>query len=226
MRRRSAEAGVTLIEVLVAVILLSLLSLGMLYALRLGLGSLSRVDARLMDNRRVAGAQRILEQELMGLIPVLAKCPGGPGAGAFFQGQTQSMRLVSSFSLEEAWRGRPMILELFVIPGENGEGVRLVVNESQYAGPPSVGPFCVGMPVANPHSFVLADKLAYCRFSYLGPAPDPKDPGIWSPVWDHPLWPFGIRVEMAPSEPTPARLQPITVTVPIYMYRKAEHYAD
>jgi general secretion pathway protein J len=225
-RARRATAGVTLIEVLVAVTLLSLLSLGMLYAMRLGLSALSRTDAKLMDNRRVAGAQRILEQELMGLVPVLAQCPGGPGAGAYFQGGPQSMRLVSTFSLEEAWRGRPKILELFVIPGENGQGVRLVVNEAPYTGPASVAPYCTGMPVANAHSFVLADKLAYCRFTYLGPAPDPKDPGIWAPTWAHPVWPFGIRVEMAPLDPNPSRLQPITVTVPIYMYRKPERYAD
>jgi general secretion pathway protein J len=224
--KRRQEAGVTLVEVLVAVTLLSLLSVGMLYALRLGLSALSKTDAKLMDNRRVAGAQRILEQELMGLIPVLAKCPGGPGGTAYFQGQPQSMRLVSAFSLDGAWRGQPKILELFVIPGENGEGVRLVVNEIPYTGALSVAPYCGAPPVPNPHSFVLADKLQYCKFSYLGPAPDPKDPGIWAPLWAHPEWPFGIRVEMAPLDPNPSRLQPITVTVPIYMYRKVERYAD
>ena len=45
------------------------------------------------------------------------------------------MRLVSTFSLQQAWRGQPQILELFVIPGEDGNGVRLVVNEIPYAGP-------------------------------------------------------------------------------------------
>jgi general secretion pathway protein J len=224
MRRR--EAGVTLIEVMVAVTLLSLLSVGMLYALRLGLSALSKTDTKLMDNRRVAGAQRILEQELQGLMPVLARCPGASGASAYFQGGPQTMRLVSVFSLDEAWRGRPKILELFVIPGENGEGVRLVVNEAPYDGPDSVAPYCTGSPAANPHSFVLADKLAYCRFTYLGPAPNPNDPGIWGPVWAHAAWPFGIRVEMAPMDPNPSRLQPVTVTVPVYMYRKAERYAD
>ncbi len=224
MRRR--EAGLTLLEVLVSVTLLSLLAVGMFYALQLGLSALSKTNAKLMDNRRVVGAQRILEQELIGLMPVLAKCPGSAGASAYFQGAPQSMRLVSTFSLDQAWRGRPKILELFVIPGENGEGVRLVVNEIPYTGPASVAPYCLGTPLANPHSFVLADNLKYCRFSYLGLAKDPRDPGIWSPLWEQPAWPFGIRVEMAPLEPNQARLQPITVTVPIYMYRKAERYAD
>jgi general secretion pathway protein J len=224
--RRKRQAGVTLVEVLVAVTLLALLSVVLLYALRLGISALAKTDAKLMDNRRVAGAQRILEQELMGLVPVVANCPAPGRSGAYFQGGLQAMRLVSAFSLEEAWRGRPKVLELFVIPGENGEGVRLVVNEMPYNGPATVIPYCSGTPQANPHSFVLADKLAYCRFSYLGPAPNPNDPGIWGPLWDKPGWPFGIRVEMAPQDPNPSRLQPVTVTVPIYMYRKVERYAD
>ena len=69
MRRRS-NAGVTLMELLIAVLLLSLLSTGLLFALRIGLNAYSKTQSKLMDNRRVAGAQRILEQELQGLVPV------------------------------------------------------------------------------------------------------------------------------------------------------------
>ena len=74
------RSGVTLIEVMIAVSLLSLLSLGILTSLRVGMGALQRTDRRLMDNRRVAGAQRILEQQLAGFIPVVAVAvpPSGP----------------------------------------------------------------------------------------------------------------------------------------------------
>ena len=67
---------------------------------------------------------------------------GGPIAGAkvaFFQGEPQSMRFVSSFSLHEGDRGLPHMLEFQVISGENGAGVRLVVNELIYSGPRSTG---------------------------------------------------------------------------------------
>src|SRR4051794_34631791 len=59
-RRRSA--GITLIEVLIAVSLLSLLAVGMLAAILLGFDAQQKTNARLMENRRIAGAQRILEQ--------------------------------------------------------------------------------------------------------------------------------------------------------------------
>ena len=88
-----------------------------------------------MANRRVAGAQRILESEIEGLVPVLAPCGAGDdGGGArmpFFQGDPQAMRLVSTFSLQEGWRGQAQILEIFIISGENG-GLRLMVNEIPY----------------------------------------------------------------------------------------------
>lgn len=58
------ERGVTLLEVLIAVTLLSLLSVAMVLAMRIGLNSYERAGTRLMDNRRVAGAQRILQDEI------------------------------------------------------------------------------------------------------------------------------------------------------------------
>jgi prepilin-type N-terminal cleavage/methylation domain-containing protein len=239
---RQGEAGVTLIEVLIAVTLLSVLSVAMLYALRGGLMAYSKTDARLMDNRRVAGAQRILEQELEGMIPVVSGCSGTPDTApqkfGFFQGEAQVMRLVSNFSLQQAWRGQPKILELFVIPGENGEGVRLVVNETPYMGPVPAGNLCMaitpdsstGRPVphfapvyAGPGSFVLADKLAFCRFSYLWPSLDPAQP---LPAWRASSigqgWPMAMRVEMAPLEADPSRLQPMTVTADIHIRRIPE----
>ena len=48
------RSGVTLLELLVAVSLLSLLSAGVLAALRLGINALAKTNARLADNRRVA----------------------------------------------------------------------------------------------------------------------------------------------------------------------------
>ena len=230
------QKGLTLMEVLVAVTLLSLLSVAMFMAMRIGLNSYVKADARLMDNRRVVGAQRIVEEEIEGFVPVLAVCNGGdnlPGTKiAFFQGESEVMRLVSTFSLQGGWRGQPQVLEMFVIPGENGLGVRLVVNETLYTGPAGAGRFCLGarrfLPVeAGPQSFVLADKLAYCRFAYLMPSPNPNEPPAWKPLWTTQTWPLAVRVEMAPLEADASRIQPITVTAPIYLHRNPEiQYGD
>jgi Prokaryotic N-terminal methylation motif len=235
--RRHSTAGLTLMEVLIAVTLLSLLSTGMVMAMRIGLNVYAKANTRLMNNRRVAGAQRILEQELQGLLPVVTTCAGQPVKFGFFQGEPQTMRLATTFSLDQGWRGQPQLAGLQVIPGQDGQGVRLVVNELRYTGPRAAGAFCAGMsydpqlsrPVfhflpieANANSFVLADKLAYCRFSYYGPARDPHLPPVWTTQWAGPGWPQGVRVDMAPLVPDSAGLQPITVVAPISVYRSPE----
>jgi CheY-like chemotaxis protein len=104
----------------------------------------------------------------------------------FFQGEPQSMRFVSTYSLQEAARGLPRILEFQVIPGEGGRGVRLVVNEQLYSGPAAAGFFCLGpggdsfrfRPIEiGPRSFVLADRLSFY-------APYQSDPDRWGKVLD------------------------------------------
>jgi general secretion pathway protein J len=243
MRR---DAGTTLIEVLIAVTLLSLLSVGMVTAMRVGLLAFSKTDNKLMENRRVAGAQRVVQEQLEGMMPVVAACGDAPGPTppktAFFEGQPQTMRLVSTFSLQQGWRGLPQILELFVIPGEDSRGVRLVVNEIPYTGPDGMALLCTGhardpltgasLPVfapveAGPNSFVLADKLAYCRFSYFTIPLDRNVAPHWTPDWNVSGWPFAVRIEMAPLEPDASRLQPIAVTAPIHLHRSPEiQYVD
>ena len=234
---RSGEAGLTLIEVTIAITLVAVLSVGMMLALRIGLNAMDKANVRLMQNRRVAGTQRIIEQQLAGLVPVTALYrPEGNGGAQpilFFEGEPQVMRFVSTYSLAEASRGAPRILELFVIPGEK-EGVRLVVNELLYTGPLSAGALSLGLipdatvgaavpqfvPVqARPDSFVLADRLSYCRFFYQEKAP-PPDLAVWRQQWIHPTWPTAVRIEMASLDGTPRQLHMMTITAPIHVVRE------
>ncbi len=242
MTRRRKAAGVTLMEVLIAVTLLAFLTVGMAMAMRVGLNAYAKTDSILMDNRRIAGAQRLLEQELEGLMPLTLACLGQGDVGggqkfAMFQGEAQVMRLVSTFSLQQGWRGQPQLLELFVIPGSEGHGVRLVVNELPYH-PLVTGRVCTGFvqdptsgvgltrfvpPATSERSFVLADKLAFCRFSYLQLPPDDRTkPPVWLPKVMFQGWPQAVRIEMGPLEPNASRLQPLSVTVPLRIHRAAE----
>jgi prepilin-type N-terminal cleavage/methylation domain-containing protein len=244
-RRRS---GFTLIEVLISVTLLSMISAGLMMALRVGLSAMHKSDDRLMSNRRVMSTQKILEQFIAGLMPVPADCvktgDAPPSRIAFFEGKPLSMRFVSSYSLREASRGAAKLLEFQVIPGENGAGVRLVLNEWLYTGPIGAGQFCVGV-ITDPetkalsaqflpiqigaNSFVLADKLAYCRFSFrntapLGGPPEPQWFASWGYV-EH--LPDAIRIDMAPLNPDSGRLQPVTLTSPVRVNRlPLELYAN
>jgi len=220
-------AGVTLMELLVSISLLSLLSVGMLFAIRIGMNSMQKANARLMSNRKVMGVDKIFAEQLAGFMPVKADCPGPPVVAiSFFQGEPDTMRFVSSYSLQEGTRGYPRILEYHVIPGEQGRGVRLIVNEILYTGPLSTGRICTAaLPVPQflpveigSFSFVLADKLAYCRLIYKEVIPDTTIER-WIPKWIKPTPPLAIRIEMGPLEPDPAQLQLLDVTAPIRVNR-------
>lgn len=235
--RRKNSAGVTLIELLIAVLLLSLLSVGIILTLRVALAGMNKSNSKLMANRRVSSVERILDQEIEGIIPVTAQCQPQPGVDGptlmFFQGETQSMRLVSTYSLQQGQRGLPMILEFQVIPGANDQGVRLVVNEHWYTGPRGAGVYCIGTgagaddgppgprfaPInVGSESFVLIDKLAYCRFSFRD-LRTPPEPPVWVARWVKPILPNAIRIEMAPLAPDLGRLQPVTLTLPVHVTR-------
>lgn len=228
--RRQNQRGVTLLELLVAVLLMSLLSLGVLYAMRVGMNAMGKTNDRFTKNRRVLGVEKALAAQIGGLMPVTVECPGGQGGKAvLFQGDPQAMRFVSSYSLQEGARGYPKMLEFTVIPGENGVGVRLIVNEIPYSGPFSVRGACVGtqpdpltgqmsalfLPIMpRLDSFVLADNLAGIRFVYRDELPPPLLER-WTPKWLANKLPTAIRIELIPLELEPANLHVTTTTIPI-----------
>lgn len=246
MRQRSREAGMTLVEVLIAVTLVSLLSVGMLFAIRVGLNAYAATNVHFTESRKVLGAQRILEQQLSNLLLTTAECrspeQSQPVKVPFFQGEPGAMRLVSSYSLNSAQRGVAQMLEFLVIPGDpEVGGVRLVVNEIPFSGSRGLGFTCLGqrrdefakanvtlwVPIqTGPGSFVLADRLAACRLSYLERRTNPYVER-WVQRWVLPQAPAAIRVEMIPLQIDQSRLQPMTLTVPIRVTREWQvPYAD
>jgi len=224
---KGSEAGVTLMELLIAVTLMSLLSVGIVISFRVALSAMNKAETKLMANRRVAGIERILEEDVAGIMPVTADCSSGsdlPSARiAFFEGRPESMRFVSSYSMQQGARGLPAILEFQVLPGEEHKGVRLIVNERLYTGPLGAGLLCGGagvfLPIEmGPASFVLADKLAFCRFSYRMTV-SPNEPPPWVSEWPKQVLPNAIRFEMAPLEADSTKLQPVTLTIPVHVTR-------
>ncbi len=231
------QRGVTLIELLIAISLMSLISVGMVMAIRIAFNTQEKTNNHLYDNRRLVAVNNIIDSQINAIMAVSAECiasGGGPTAKiSFFQGEPQSMRFVSAFSLDEAHRGYPRILEYQVVPGDLGKGFRLVVNEHYYNGPYSTGAFCTGMgqspltpdPVpqflpiqVGRQSFVLADKLAFVRLGYREALKEPPFER-WVPVWSKPFLPSAIRIEMLPMPQERLRLPLVTITAPIRITR-------
>lgn len=222
----------TLVETLVAFTLLGMFSLGLVTALQTGVGAWQESREAVALDRRIANANNLLHAELAGVVPVVAKPPPDrPDVPRFpfFHGGPEEMRFVSSYSLEAGVRSGLRVVELSVIAGR--EGLRLILNELPYRGPRSLGGFVLQAtpdptsfsgrrlgfaPVrARADSLIAADRLLFCRFSYLRYPREREAPGEWIPVWDDlRRVPVAVRVELAPAT-VEAGLQPVTISAQI-----------
>ncbi len=230
MKRRRSNAGLTLVEVIVAVSLLGLLSAGMVTALQIGADSWSDTRERMNLDRRIATANTILNAQLAGVVPILARVPPGRSVASapFFQGEPQSMRFVTSYSLLEGVRGGLQVVEL--LSRRTKDGFSLLLTHSPYRGPLSVGRFIMGSepsldrtsrrlifsPIrTRADTMIVADQLETCAFSYLGEPRRPDEPVMWKPVWeDDKQIPAAVRIEMSPAGDD-VRLDPITLVAQI-----------
>ncbi len=237
--RANLEAGMTLIEILIAVSLLSLLSVAAFVAMRMGLNTMEKTDAHLVRDRRVENSRRIIENEIAGFEASFANFRPGPQqlmAVPFAEWTPGEMRFVTTYSLNDAWRGRPQISVIQVIPGADNRGVRLIVNETPYTGPDQAGAMVAGIaqniPMFAPlpagaNSFVLADRLARCRFEYLEPPRRVDAPPIWRPDWELTgVTPLGVRIDMAPLELRPAEASIASITVAMKVNRDPNEMYD
>jgi prepilin-type N-terminal cleavage/methylation domain-containing protein len=233
-RPAARNRGFSLIELTIAITLVAAISVGMLMTMRTSLLTLDKVDSRLQSNRRVMSVEQILSRELGGVMPVTGDCSNSSGNVTprvpIFNGTDQTLLLVSSYSLAEGARGYPRLLALQVIPSDLG-GVRLIVNETLYTGPGSTAPFCLNGAVAPgpplPQSFVLADRLAFCRISYQEYLPQTPNLEKWQAIWNKPELPSAVHVDMAPLIADSASLPLVSVTVPIHVTREVlSPYAD
>lgn len=230
MNRGRAQKGMTLLEVLIAVSLAALLTAGLAGTLGQSIRTMEGSDRRIAAARRNDGVQRILDQQVAGFLPVIAPCGLSAGQSAespFFYGTPDVVRFVTSYSLTGAARGGPRIVEWFFAPGEGGQGKRLLLNETPFAGARSAGALCLppmrdpytglrmlGFPPPAPRdgTFVLADRLPGARLSYLEPPVEDR-PARWVPAWTLlDRWPLAIRIEFIAPGDRGATFSPVTFT--------------
>ena len=222
--KTNRQCGFTLIELLISITLVAALSAGILSAMRAGLLTMQKTNDRITSNRRVLSVQQILQHQISNAMPVTGQCGFGAAAVPVFSGDPETLVLVSSYSMTEGARGYPRVLVYQVVPSDRG--VRLVVDEALYSGPASTAPFCAGghpvRPPPGPATFVLADRLAYCRFVYKSMDPESPRGGGWILNWNQAVLPFAVRVEMAPLAGDAANLPLMTVTARIAVTRDPE----
>ena len=232
--RRSRSAGMTLIEVLVAVGLMAMLSAGLFTSLQIGATSWHMTQKALMLDRRIATANALLRSLLVSMVPIEAVTPPGSRVPrhrfTFFQGERRAMRFISSHSITAGTRDGLQLTELRA--SEYKGGMRVLVNQAGYRGPHALGELVSGRvslpgvrggrlvfrPIrALPTSLIAVDQLRGCTFSYLKRRRR-AEPAFWVPAWDErDALPAAVRIELAPSikDPQRARALPISIIAPI-----------
>jgi prepilin-type N-terminal cleavage/methylation domain-containing protein len=201
------EAGVTLIELLIAITLVAALSTGMLMAIRSSLITMERINGRLESNRRVLGLQQIVSRQIGGVIPLKGDCA--------FQGGAQSLRLVTTYSVDGGARGFPRVVA-FAIETDPEGGLRLVEHESPYEGGEGG---CSGSATTVP--LVLAGQLLAAEFSYRAPPrANSTAQGGWLGSWNQQGLPAAVRLQTAPVKAISSNLPSLTVNVAIHITRQ------
>jgi hypothetical protein len=217
---------------MVAVTLLGLLSVGIITALQIGAGSWMGTRERLTHDRRISSANQIFHSAFNGIVPMTAQSI--PGAEArfpvtlFFQGEPQTMRFVSAYSVTAGNRGGLNVFELQVVDSENGR--RVLLNQFPYGGPYQAGELITGIEPApdgpgrrllfqsvepRGNSLIVADELVDCEFRYLRQPRRPDEPPVWIEVWTDPrVLPLAVSVRLTPRAEQ-GRLLPVSITAPI-----------
>jgi len=220
VRPLPCERGVTLVELMISITLVAAISTGMLMSMRTSLSALARTQGRLEENRRTMGMQQTILRQIGGVMPVTGACVPGQRAAAFV-GSSGSLRLVTSYSMNEGARGYPRIVEYLVQQEPRGT-FQLLMREHLYAGPDSLSVVCAG-PVGAAQGAevaVMAEHLAFARFSYLELIPEALDQGRWMSEWSKPSLPAAVRIDLAPAEANSSRLPVVSLNIPIHVTRE------
>jgi prepilin-type N-terminal cleavage/methylation domain-containing protein len=208
------QNGITLIELLIAMSLLGLISLGMLFAMRIGVNSWQHANKRMSADRSVIAASDLITEQLAG---ARAKVVGwGPlerRAGfLYFEGRAGRMRLLTDYSVAARVRGGMWIAEYWFESNARNE-CRLMYNERPFRSDDdiasTVNQVVTGpagyvadyrAPVTSASTRVLYSGIHNCTFEYLV---EPFNaPVYWTPNWtsDNRLLPRAVAVRFKGEE--------------------------
>ncbi len=181
-RRRAPQAGFTLLEILVVLVVLGFLMLGLAEGTRFGLRAWDTETAMVNRGADMDGMERVL-REL-----VTAADPGDTNEPAPFKGHPHTLDFVSRLPLSATAAGSDILTR----DGEVGLGVddkhRLVLRWSPH-------PHAERLTKApEPDQTVLLEGVEQVVFGYER---RPEQGGGWIDTWDLPTLPLVVRITVS-----------------------------
>ncbi len=186
-RAAPPDAGFTLLEILVALVVLGFLVAGLTQGTRFGLRALDRQAARAATAGDLDAVDRVLRRLIE------ATDPGNAREPPVFEGDSRSLRLVTDLGAAAAALGDTAADARLSV-----EGGRLVLLWTPWR---HVAPLA---PPPPPRRAVLLDGVAALDLAYWGAAEDGAAPS-WQPEWSRPALPGLVRLRLIPLPGTARR---------------------
>lgn len=166
--------GFTLIEVVLATLLLALGVSIALASLHTATGTVQRAEAAAARNEHLRAVQALLYRVVQSAQPIVLARQQGTGQGIWFEGKPDRVRFVAPMPGYMS-RGGPYVLTLQVVPGGK-DGSRLQLAFAMLVDEKPLEADTRRPPEA------LLDGIAQARFEYRGLAQD-GTAGTWRSEW-------------------------------------------
>jgi prepilin-type N-terminal cleavage/methylation domain-containing protein len=208
-RSISAQAGFTLLEVLVSVTLVAVLAVGLWAVFRISIRSWSRGTEFMDANQRHRSILNLVRKQLASayglmapLTPQVGTVPVQTGAivtgSLIFSGTEDSLQFISLNSLQ--FQESPgLTLVSYEIMQNPGGNYALVEKEARYLGdiPEDAS------SLNNSKALPIFENLSSCLFEYFDPG-DAMNPSQWVREWDGPKLhrlPAAVSMTMTSRDP-------------------------
>lgn len=176
MRKAPYARGFTLVEVLVATTLLTLVIAGLLTAMRSFAQTEERIDRRIRSDEDLRAAGPFLRSVISTVSPRLRAVPAGSAKQIDFSGGTGSLRWIGVMPARHG-AGGLYRFHLHARPANADETAALLLEFSPYA--PGID---AALDPAGAHSRVMATGVGEVAFRYRD---DPRFGGEWLAEWPH-----------------------------------------
>jgi len=206
MAAPDSRQGFTLVELVIALVILAMIAGSVAAGIRLAVGSIERGEAVAHDTARLRAALGVVERALMSADPL--PIPGGDATSPFFIGQEKSLRFLTA-GAPAVQGGGLRLVSFFERTGGGGNGIAMAVSS----------PFRVGGAEeweGTEKPRILVPGAGELAFSYSA---GPTEGGAWEwlPSWDLKetgRLPAAVRVEFSVPSPSGPRKTAFVVPVP------------
>ena len=186
---RSREAGFTLIEIILATVLLALGLTIAFASLHSANASAQRAELAAARNEHLRAVQGFLYRTLQSAQPLVLARDARSQQVTYFDGTRDTLRFVAPMPGYLS-RGGPYVLTLKLVPSDAGGGMRL---QFRYAMLVDEKPFAADDKLAPED---LLDGIAEAHFEYRALGADAKI-GSWQPGWDRSAeLPLQVRLQL------------------------------